>query len=126
MDNYIQQLVEDLKQQLQDKITLHKKDVFDSEQFAKELKFLSSFSWDIIQTIRIISLYSTRAKNIYDEFLSMKSSDDLLQSIVGIRELINNGIHNPAKRELRYLIEMSAKYLVIDQEKMGEKISFKT
>ena len=126
MDNYIQQLAEDLKQQLQDKITLHKKDVFDSEQFAKELKFLSSFSWDIIQTIRIISLYSTRAKNIYDEFLSMKSSDDLLQSIVGIRELINNGIHNPAKRELRYLIEMSAKYLVIDQEKMGEKISFKT
>ena len=59
----------------------HKNEVFDSQQFKQELKYLSDFSWDAIQTIRTISIYSTRAKDIYDEFLSIRSSDDILQSI---------------------------------------------
>jgi len=104
----------------------HKNEVFDSQQFKQELKYLSDFSWDAIQTIRTISIYSTRAKDIYDEFLSIRSSDDILQSIVGIRKLISNGVHNMAKREIRYLIEIVAKYLVVDYEKMGEPISIKT
>lgn len=126
MSDYIQQLADDLKRKLQDKIEKHKSEVVDTQQFQQELKYLSDFSFDAIQTIRSISLYSTRAKDIYDNFLSIKSIDDLLQSIVGIKGLISNGVHNFARREIRYLIEMSVKYLVVDQEKKGEDVKVKT
>src|SRR5690606_38544057 len=67
-----------------------------------------------------------RAKDIYDKFLTIRSSDDLIQSIDGLRDLVVNGIHNMARREVRYMIEMTVKYLVVDQEKMREELSAKT
>jgi hypothetical protein len=126
MDDYFKQLSEELKKQLQEKIAQHQTDVVKSQQYQQELKYLGDFSYDAVQTIRTISFYSTRAKHIYDDFLTITSSDDLLQSIVGLRELVVNGIHNMAKREIRYLIEMTTKYLIVDQEKMGQPLSVKT
>jgi hypothetical protein len=126
MDDYFKQLSEELKMQLQEKIKQHHTVVVNSQQYQEELKYLSDFSYDAIQTIRTISFYSTRAKAIYDEFLTIKSSDDLLQSIVGLRELVVNGFHNMVKREMRYMIEMTTKYLIVDQEKMGQNLSVKT
>jgi len=126
MDDYIKQLAEELKQQLQDKMSKYDTDVVKSQQYQQELKYLSDFSLDAIQTIKNISFCSTRAKDIYDQFLTIKSSDDLIQSIVGLRDLLINGIHNMAKREVRYMLEMTVKYLVVDQEKMGEQLSVKT
>lgn len=126
MDDYIKQLADDLKQQLKDKMSKHETNVVKSQQYQQELKYLSDFSFDAIQTIRTISIYSTRAKDIYDQFLTIRSSDDLIQSIVGLRELVLNGIHNMTKREIRYMLEMTVKYLVVDQEKMGKQLSEKT
>lgn len=115
-----------MKNQLQDKITKHQTDVIETKQFQQELKYLSDFSLDAIQTIRAVSFYSTRAKSIYDNILTIRSSDDLIQSIVGIRSLIVNGVHNMPKREIRYLIEMITKYLIVDQKRAGEGIKIKT
>jgi len=126
MSNHIIQLANDIRCNIQEKTAKHKKNVVDTQQFQEELKYLSDFSWDTIQTIRAISLYSTRAKHIYDKFLFIRTLDDLLQSIVGIKDLISNGIHNLVRREIRYLIEMSVKYLVVDQEKMGKNLNVKT
>lgn len=123
-DNF-EQLGAQLKKDLEEKQAQHKT-VMDSQQFKDGLKYLSDFSLDAINTIRTMRLYSFRASYIYEEFLSIKSSDDLLQSIVGIRELVVNGIHNMAKRELRYLLEMTTKYLVVDLEKMGSPLADKT
>lgn len=122
MDNYINQLAEELEQQLKDKIFKHETDVVNSQQYQQELKYLSNFSLDAIQTIRTISIYSTRAKEIYDQFLTVRSSDNLIQSIVGLRDLVLSGIHNTAKREIRYMLEMTVKYLVVDQEKMDKSL----
>lgn len=116
----------DFKKKHQEKIAQHRENVIGSQQYQQEIKYLNDISMDAIQAIRTISLYSLRAKFIYDEFLSIQSSDDLLQSIIGIRGLVANGIHNMPKRELRYLIEMTVKYLIVDQEKMGQPLAEKT
>ena len=36
--------------------------------------------------------------------------------------MVKNGIHNTVKRELRYLIEMMTKYLIVDYDKMGKPL----
>ncbi len=126
MSDYLKQLADDIKRKLQEQSEKHKNEVVDIQQYQRELKYLSDFSWDTIQTIRTVSIYSTRGNEIYDKFLFIRSLNDLLQSIVGLKELISNGVHNFARREIRYLIEMSVKYSIVDQEKMGEPLNIKT
>lgn len=115
-----------MKNQLKDKISKHQTEVINTKQFQQELKYLSDFSLDAIQTVQAVSFYSTRAKSIYDNMLTIRSSDDLIQSILGIRSLIVNGVHNMPRREIRFLIEMITKYLIVDQKKVGEGIKIKT
>lgn len=124
-NDYFLQHMQELKNSLNQKIDKHKKDVVDSQQYQQEIKLLDDFSWDMIESIRHISLYSTRAKYIYDEFLTIRATDDILQSVLAIRDLLKDGIFNIAKREIRYLIEMVVKYLVVDQEKPKDKIGVK-
>lgn len=81
---------------------------------------------DFVNTIRTISIYSTRGGDIYTNFLCIRTIDDLIQSAIGIKTMIENGIHNTVRRELRYLIEMTTKYALVDYEKMGENFSTKT
>ncbi len=126
MNDPLKELADKIKSELKDKTQKHKEDVLDSQQFKQEVKYLSDFSFDAIQTIQHISLYSTRAGNIYDNFLTVRASDDLLQSILAIRNLTVDSIHNIAKREIRYMLEMTVKYLLVDQVKSGAGINEKT
>lgn len=102
-----------------------RKKVYNSQEYQQELKYISDVSKDFIETIRSISFYSTRAGDIYESFLSIKASDDLLQSAIAIEALANNGVHNTVKRELRYLIEMITKYVIADFDNMGQKLEIK-
>ncbi len=125
MDDYFLQLAADLKKKLQDKHDAHQKDVINTQAFQEQLRYLSDFSWDAIQTIRILSFYSTRASHIYDKLLTIQVSDDLIQSIIPLRDLVVNGVHNMARREIRYLLETVVKYLVVDQEQIGKALTDK-
>lgn len=49
-----------------------------------------------------------------------------MQSVIAIKSLVENGIHNTVKRELRYLIEMMTKYVIVDYVKMGKSFNIKT
>jgi hypothetical protein len=121
-DEIFRKILDDIK----NKIQSHQIKVIDSQQFQENIKYFSDFTFDFIDAIRAISLYSTRAKDIYEKQLTIKASDDLIQSAVGIRSLVMDGVHNMAKRELRYLIEMFVKYLIVDQELSEKTIKEKT
>lgn len=97
-----------------------------SQQFKQDTELFHQFTCDYINTIRAISLYSTRARHIYDDALTVRVSDDLIQSAIGVQMLVENGVFNMAKREFRYLIETCVKYLVVDQELSGKGILEKT
>lgn len=100
--------------------------VFNSQQYQQELKYIKDITKDFVDTLRIISLYSTRAGGIYDSFLCVRTIDDLIQSSIGIFSMVKNGIHNTVRRELRYLIEMITKYVIVDYAKMDESFEIKT
>ncbi|WP_419678479.1 hypothetical protein ACN2EN_05635 [Aliarcobacter lanthieri] len=122
----IEELIIKLKENVTCKQDAWKKDVYNSQHYQEELKLIRDITSDFIHTLNSISLYSTRVGKIYDDFLTIKAIDDILQSVIAILSLVENGIHNTIKRELRYLIEMMTKYVIVDYIKMGEKITIKT
>lgn len=122
--------IDELKKKIFESLLIKQSDwhetVYDSQQYQQELKYINCVTQDFVDTLRAISIYSTRAGGLYDNFLCIRATDDLIQSAIAIHQMIKNGIHNTVKRELRYLIEMTAKYVIIDYAKMGEKLEIKT
>lgn len=51
----------------------------------------------------------------YEESLVMRFTDDLVESAVATQSLIHDGAHNPARRELRYVLEATVNHLHVDQ-----------
>lgn len=116
--------IDDLKENILKSIIKRKSDweekVYKSQQYQQEIKYLNDITKDFIDTLRSISYYSTRAGKMYDDFLCIRAIDDIIQSAIGILTMTQNGIHNTSKRELRYLIEMVTKYVIIDFDVIGK------
>lgn len=125
MDDPIEELRRQMMEALFKKKSDWKEKVFDTQTYQHELKYNRDITTDFVNAIRYISIYSTRAKHIYDNFLCIHATDDMLQSAIAIQMLATNGIHNTIKRELRYLIEMITKYVLVDYAKMGQDLSIK-
>lgn len=120
------ELLNKLKSATTSKQDTWQKEVFSSQQYQQELKYIRDITNDFIFTLYSISIYSTRAGTTYENFLTIRAIDDIMQSVIAIRSLVEHGIHNTVKRELRYLVEMMTKYVIVDYEKMGESLSVKT
>ncbi len=118
-------MFENLKNILSLKQKEYKDNVLDSQHYQENLKYLNDITFDLVNTLYCITLYSTRAGTLYNDFFTISFFDDIIQSAIGIKFLVENGNHNTAKRELGYLIEMMTKYALVDQIKMGEKIEVK-
>jgi hypothetical protein len=126
MEDPIEELRKKIIELLSKKKSDWKENVYDSQQYQQEIKYINDITLDFVNTLRTISFYSTRGGDIYNEFLCIKAIDEVIQSAIAIQMMIYNGIHNTVKRELRYLIEMITKYVIVDYEKMGEKLEVKT
>ena len=61
-------------------------------------------------------IYGTRAGEESENSLVIRSIGDFGQSIVAAWNLVREGLINPVKRELRYVIESTVKYLYVDQQ----------
>jgi len=124
MEDPIEELRKQVIESLSNKKTDWEEKIYNSQQYQQEIKYLNDITKDFLDSIRAVSIYSSRAGDIYDKFLCIRAIDDMIQSSIGVLVMIQNGIHNTARRELRYLIEMITKYVIVDYAKMGE--SFET
>jgi hypothetical protein len=126
MEDPIEELRKNLIESLKNKTSDWREKVYSSQQYRQEIKYINDITLDFVNTLRMISVYSTRGGEIYKKFLCIRASDDIIQSAIAIDMLIQNGIHNTVKSELRYLIEMVSKYVIVDYAKMGETLEVKT
>lgn len=126
MEDPIEDLRKSIIESLKKKTSDWKEKVYYSQQYQEELKYSNDITLDFVNTLRTISFYSTRATYIYNEFLCIKAINDMVQSAMAIDMMVKNGIHNTVKRELRYLIEMVTKYVIVDYAKMGQNLAAKT
>ena len=94
MSDPIEELRDKLKEAFITKEADWTEKVYKSQQYQQELKYLRDISKDFVDSLRLISIYSTRAGEIYNNFLCIRTIDDLIQSSIGILSMVENGIHN--------------------------------
>jgi hypothetical protein len=116
-DELIEHLKEDQKE--------HEQKQLKSQEYIQGIKYLHSITVDFINTLRLVSFYSTRADDIYKDFFTISVIDELIESSIAISYLSEQGIYNPLKRELRYLLELTVKSVGIDYNMMGKSLSQK-
>jgi hypothetical protein len=87
-----------------------------SADFQSELTYVRRFTWDFLASLKLCWFYSNRAGDYSTNSLVMMSTDDLQQSVIAASTLVENGMHTPIRRELRYIIESSIKHLYVDQQ----------
>lgn len=121
MDKTIDDFKKLLFEERNAKIEKWQTDVLKSERYSLGIRYLNDITQDFIFTLHSVAVYATRAQSIYCDFLTIQAIDDILQSSIAIQSLVSNGIHNTVKRELRYLLEMMTKYVVVDWDLMTKK-----
>ena len=102
--------------------------VLESPEYEAQWKHVSGATFQFIEAVQACFIMSRRACDLYDNMLMFRLTDDLLQSCIATLFLIQNGMHNPASREIRYMIESGVKQLFVDQQRptdtFVEKLSF--
>lgn len=68
---------------------------------------------------------STRSRDLHLENLTFRLTDDLLESVIAASASVESGAINPAKRELRYIVEQCVKYAFVDQRLQQNSIDQK-
>lgn len=95
---------------------LEHKEFMESQKYQQELKHFTKLVKEFVNIIRTCSLYSTRAFEYSKNSLLLTHTDEIIESAVSYLILIDAGVINPIIRELRYILETSLKYLVVDQK----------
>jgi hypothetical protein len=90
-----------------------------SKRYRDAQLHLSRLVQDFAAMLRIATFAFTRYPHS-SEWLLQSSANDLLESVVSLPTLTSEGILNVARRELRYALEASVKYVYVDQQLPGD------
>ncbi len=80
------------------------------------IRVLEVVTFDFIKDIKSCLMYCSRGIDFRDNSLSLSHIDDYFMSAIMILMMLREGAINPAKREMRYLIDSSMRYLFVDQQ----------
>jgi hypothetical protein len=79
------------------------------------IRQIDRYIWDYGLGINMIELMATRHPPFFEERISLRMKPHLVQSMIAATHLIKEGFHDPARREMRFLVEASVKALWLDQ-----------
>jgi hypothetical protein len=90
-------------------------EIISSQSYQNELKFISRMTDDVLKFLSMCLICDRNRPNS-DHSLVVYSYDELILSALAVKNLAQEGLVNPIKRELRYIIESFIKYLYVDQQ----------
>lgn len=109
------------------KIIEHKEHL-ESDEYQNSLRLLEVVTFDFIKGMKSCSIYCSRGAEFRNNSLSLSHIDDYFMSAIMILTMLKEGGINTAKREIRYLIDSSMRYLYVDQQlwrgKLNEKVVY--
>lgn len=114
-EDWVRDFVEQRQLALAEKKAEHQQ-LLESEEYQVEARKLHKTLDDFIKMLTISWHMSTRFIKFVDNSLFMRSIDDLVQSAVAVCILAKDGMRNSARREMRYMVELSIKALYVDQQ----------
>jgi hypothetical protein len=87
-----------------------------SDRFQDALKSLARITSDFVECLRLAWHLTLRDTTFADTSLVHRSIDDWIQSATAIAAMAHQGIQAPVRRELRYMLELAVRALVVDQQ----------
>ncbi|GGW79579.1 hypothetical protein [Streptomyces lomondensis] len=87
-----------------------------SPEYVGQLQRLVRLTQGAIDLLHMSHVAMSRMPNATDTYLMYAGTDDSLECLVAIKALVEQGVHNVARRECRYLLEQAVKYLYVDQQ----------
>ncbi|PAU92645.1 hypothetical protein CK503_15665 [Aliifodinibius salipaludis] len=93
-----------------------KKEVLESDEYQNTLSEFYKTISDFNDALRLCSLMASRGQEFRSNSLFFQNFDHFVESSVALMVLGKDGMRNPARRELRYLLELSLNSLFVDQE----------
>ena len=111
----VKELLAEMEKTREKKLVEHKKHLA-SEEYQSALHLLYVVTTDFIKGMKACSMYCSRGAEFRDNSLSLSHIDDYFMSAIMIMTMLKEGGINPAKREIRYLIDSSMRYLYVDQQ----------
>jgi hypothetical protein len=92
--------------------------VRNSAEYTAEGKFLHRLVGDFVETLHLANVLFTRYPESH-KWLLQRETDGLIESAAAVLVLAVNGMVNPARRELRHLLEAVLKFMYVDQQLSG-------
>jgi hypothetical protein len=104
------------------------KEMRESEEYKNLLKYLKQTVLDFIKTLQLCNFAASRWDFYTDNYLFPRHFDDIIESAVTAQLAIENGALNPARRELRHILEVAVNMAFVDEEvsryELEERINF--
>lgn len=99
-----------------------------SPEYQKSFKLLQHTVHDLIHTVRACELAASRWSEFTNNYLLPMHLEDIVEAALTARFAIENGTLNPARRELRYMLEVAVNISYVDEAKskanFEERIKF--
>jgi hypothetical protein len=95
------------------------------EEVLAEIRATESICQSFLNGLRFVVQDTARDPEYLNNHLLSYTFQDYLQSIVALPLLIQAGIHNVCRRELRFILEMSIKLCVVQQQKYQSDVATK-
>lgn len=99
-----------------------------SKEYQSELGFLRRTVRDLIHTLRLCEVAATRWRDFGEKYLLPRHFDDIVEAALISLLAIENGALNPARRELRYMLEVAVNVAYVDEikamESFDERVTF--
>lgn len=106
----LSRIVDDRKRQAEEHAIIRA-----SEAYQGAIRQVDRYIVDYGLGINAIDLMATRGETYFDKLISLRMKPHLVQSMIAASLLIKEGLHDPARRELRFMVEASVKALWLDQ-----------
>ena len=87
-----------------------------SEPFAAQSKRLARISRSFVMTVHACVLASTRYQSFSENSLFLRNADGWIESCAAVSSLTEIGAMNAARREERFMIQSTIRYLYVDQQ----------
>lgn len=87
----------------------------DSDAYKGAIRQIDRYIFDYGLGINAIDFMASRHPPYFEQLISLRIKPHFVQSMIAASQLIKEGLHDPAKREMRFLVEASVKALWLDQ-----------
>lgn len=86
-----------------------------SEPYQAAIKQLDRLLMDYVKAVTAINLMATRHPPLFDQLIVLHINPHLIQSLLAAMSMAKDGMLDPARRELRFLLELSVKTFSLDK-----------